>query len=169
MTSKIKMFIAAAMVAIVATSCSEEQTTLTLEDIPGKAVISGYLTSDAGMEYVNNNRQKKVVAASNQKVLIEVNNATLVAGSKGYTTYEVTTDSQGKFSQIVPVTSETQVIITPAPFDSKSYYIEPDLIDPTMFLTKTRNAIFECQPKTVTLNPGQSVIKDMQYTYTNRN
>lgn len=174
MTSKIKLFIAATFVAILGTSCSEDQTSMNIEDIPGQAVVSGYLTSDAGTEYVDNKSQAKIIITANQKVLISVDNSTLVPNAQGVTTYEVTTDSQGKFSQTVPVTSNTQITITPAPYESKSYYVElVSSTDPTnpssTYTTKTKNAIFECNPITVTLNPGESVIKDMQYNFRNRN
>ncbi|WP_455590988.1 hypothetical protein [Bacteroides sp.] len=173
MTNKVRLFIAAAMVAMLGTSCSEDQTSMNLEDIPGQAVVSGYLTSNAGEEYVNNTRQNKIIIAAAEEVLISVNNSTLVPNAQGVTTYKVTTDSQGKFSQTIPVTLSTQVTITPLPYDGKSYSVESvpatDPTGSTTYTTKTKNAIFECAPITVTLNPGESVIKDMQYNYRNRN
>jgi hypothetical protein len=109
----------AVVCAVMCASCEKEQSSMTIEDIPGRAVIRGKLTYDAGQAYVNGTYVQQILPASSKTVVVRVKNSTLSPTKKadGYTTYQVTTGSDGAFSIEIPATdSGVEVEVSPESF-----------------------------------------------------
>jgi len=91
----------AAMMAL--PGCSEEQSSLSLEDFPGKAKLSGTLSYNEGQAYSNGKYTELNKVAANTPLYVLISNADLVGDAKGYTTLETVTDAEGKYEIEIPV------------------------------------------------------------------
>lgn len=93
------------------TACSDEQSSLNVEDIPTNAKIVGTLCYDAGYNSVNGVNVRLIKPAANVKVYAEVDNSSYKNGSNGYTRFETTTNARGEYEFVLPVVNTTDVKI----------------------------------------------------------
>lgn len=118
MARRLFNFMVVAMMATLVVSCSEEQTSLSIEDIPGKAKVMGFVTYDSGATgsgiNVQNNR---MLPASGKTIYVEIDNDSFKAGAEGVTTYETVTDANGKFEIEIPAVQSTFITIKAAGFE----------------------------------------------------
>ena len=120
---KTLMIVAIATVAF--SSCSEDQTSLSINDIKGTAQLIGSFTYDDGQTVSSSlTNATSVKPVMNTKVYVKVSNKSLDPNSnaKGYTIYEATTDAQGEYKITIPaVETGTDVTIQAASFEGKHY------------------------------------------------
>ena len=104
--TRIKTLIACAIVALGFSSCSEDQTSLSIDNIQGKAIIKPVM---------------------NTTVYVMINNSSFNNNSSsygGYTTLETTTDAQGKYEIEIPaVENGVTVTIKAKSFEAPYYKI----------------------------------------------
>lgn len=122
----LKTLMIVAIAAVAFSSCSEDQTSLSINDIKGTAQLIGSFTYDDGQTVSSSlTNATSVKPAMNTKVYVKVSNKSLDSNSnaKGYTIYEATTDAQGEYKITIPaVETGTDVIIQAASFEGKHYY-----------------------------------------------
>lgn len=151
--------------------CSKEQSSLSLDDITTKAKIAGRLHYSEGQTYEDGNFKEQVSVAAGKKVYIDVNNASLSGGYKGYgyTTFETISDENGKFEIEVPAVHNrynsygTEIIIRPEAFNGKvsTFYDIKDGV-PTF---KSKEAVFHARVSKQAL-PNDVVVANIKYGYT---
>ena len=110
--------------ALLAASCSEEQTSLDVNSFPGKAQIIGSLAYSEGTVLENGQFKELIKPAADKEVCLEISNSAYKTGAAGVTTWKVRTDAQGKFEATLPVpSSSTTVTIKPADFTGYFYSV----------------------------------------------
>ena len=134
------ILIAAALTsAAFLTSCTKEQSTLTLDKIDGSATVTGTFTYDAGATRSAGSDGTEViidshfVPAANQQVFVTVQNSEYISGqsgASGYQTFSGTTDQDGNFSITVPVgyTTISATVSAPSFIASKTVNVNGELI-----------------------------------------
>lgn len=101
MKSFIKLTAALCVVASFA-SCDEDQSTFDAGKIPGKAVVSGIVTFNEGTAVSNGRFEYTMTPAANLKLIAIVDNTAF--GNEGISTFETTTDADGKYCFELPAT-----------------------------------------------------------------
>ena len=101
--SVLRAFTAMAIAACVFSSCKEDQTSLSVDSLPGRAKIMGRLVYDDG-------RAADRIAA-NTVVYVKVDNNSIDNNASGVTVRTTTTDAEGYFEYELP-TNETGVDVT---------------------------------------------------------
>lgn len=97
------MFTAVVTATMVISGCSENQSSFSIEDFPGKAKLSGTLSYNEGQAYSGGKYTELNKVAANTTLYVLIENAELIGNSKGYTTLETVTDAEGKYEIEVPV------------------------------------------------------------------
>lgn len=177
MTNKFRLFLAAVTVAMLGTSCSEDQTSLTIEEIPGTAKVIGQVSYPTGTEWragatVGSGESVETFAiAANKKVIIEVQNSEFKPGAaNGITVFETTTDAKGNYEIEVPIsgTGSMQVTIKAETFTGEMKEFD-------RLSTETTPApIYKTVPVTYSYTTSASVnsttvtVEDITYTSTPR-
>ena len=105
-----KTIIKAAALAISAlvafSSCLKEQSSLTIDDIPGKAKVTGTLVIYEGTDYVDGNFVSLKKPAANTEVTAKIDNGSFTSGGgRGTTDFTVQTDENGYFEIVIPAVS----------------------------------------------------------------
>ncbi|MGM9816962.1 MAG: hypothetical protein ACI304_07920 [Lepagella sp.] len=95
-------FAAALTVAAVLSSCSEEQSAFNISAIPGRSTIEGTVLYNQGTKYVDGKFVYDYKPAAGLKIVATVKNSDYDADLKGYSTFEVTTDENGKYTLEIP-------------------------------------------------------------------
>lgn len=119
----LKTLIAVAVATLAFTSCSEEQTSLSINDIPGKAKIIGSFTYNDGQTTSSSTTANSDKPVMNTTVYVKISNASLSPNSgNGYTIFETTTNANGEYEIEIPaVETGTDVTIQAASFIGKKY------------------------------------------------
>ncbi len=108
-----KLFYLAFAVVFLATACTEEQSSYSIESITDAAIITGTVQYNQGYKetssgvYVNG----YLAPAENQTVLVRVGYDQYSATSTGEKVYETTTDENGKYSIEIPVVNSINVTV----------------------------------------------------------
>lgn len=99
------IFIAASFLAALCTlpSCNKEQSSFSIEDVPGKAQITGSLYINYGKSYVNGTLVDRMAPAANMEVIARLSNNDFISGASGYTDYKTMTNINGEYSIKIPV------------------------------------------------------------------
>lgn len=123
----LKTLMIVAIAAVAFSSCSEDQTSLSINDIKGTAKLIGSFTYDDGQATTTSSSSSTTSEkpAANVKVVVYISNASLdpKSDATGYTTYETTTDAKGEYEIVIPaVETGTNITIQAAPFEGKHYY-----------------------------------------------
>lgn len=109
---RISASIALAMsVAIMMTSCSEEQSSFNIDSVPGRGVIEGTVLYNQGTKLVDGKFVYDYKPAANLKMVAVVTNSDYDSNLSGQTTYEVTTDENGKYSITLPAPTVKEVSV----------------------------------------------------------
>lgn len=98
-------FTAFAAAGLILASCSKEQSSYSIDDISGRATITGHLTYTEGQSFEGNRFTELIKDAAERTVMVEVNNSDLApeGTAAGVTTFKTVTDSEGRFSIRIPV------------------------------------------------------------------
>lgn len=172
MTSKIKLFVAATFVAMLATSCSEEQTSLTIEEIPGTAKVIGQVSYQTGTEWnaTTSIAEAKYAAAANKKVIVEIQNSEFKSGAQGVTVYETTTDSKGNYEIEVPISKASMnVTIKAETFTGEmKMYDSMSTSTPSTPIYKTQYVTYSYSSTPQSVSSTTITVIDMKYTHTVR-
>ncbi|WP_283389581.1 hypothetical protein [Barnesiella viscericola] len=148
--------------------CSKEQSELSIGDIQGKATIVGSLSYNKGQAFSNNQFSELLSPAAGVKVSIKVSNASLDpnGSAQGYTTYETTTDAEGKYSIEIPAVDNTNIIISPASFmGTRTLVVDWENNAPVM---ETEEVVYNINGIQATVSPGEILVKDQMYSYSPR-
>ncbi len=151
-------------------SCTKEQTTLTIEDIPGKATVTGCITYTTGQKYEGGQFKENFAPAANTTVQVKVLNSTLDPNSSatGYTVYTATTDEKGNYTAEVPALdrgSVTVVVKAPSFTGVRTYVEKMEKGNPVI---KEMDVVYNAASQTVTVETGDIKVCDIMYGYTER-
>lgn len=160
---------AAIMLAVATlTSCTKEQSELSIDDIKGRATIMGSLCYSEGQAFNNNQFEELLQPAAGVTVAIKIANSSLDpnGNAQGMTTYETTTDSEGKYSIQIPVVDNTQITIQPTSFIGQRTLVTDWNNNAPVF--ETEEVIFNITGMQETVSPGDIIAKDNMYSFTPR-
>lgn len=104
---KNRIFGIAAVAAMLLTSCSEEQTWFNIDNVPGRATISGDIVYQAGTTLQNGQFVYDVKPASDVEVFVTVANSGYDEKLSGESTFTTRTDASGHYSIEVPTGNGT--------------------------------------------------------------
>ena len=168
-----KKIIKIALVAIVSLSalfsCQKaEQTSISMDDIAGKATISGVLTYVSGQELAADGTIKDVVTpAEGVNVVVDVSLSSLDpwGNSDGYKTYSTTTDSEGMWSVEVPAVDDgVYVNVKPASFSGT--YKTLDIVEAGQPKWNVQNGVYQAEEFYFTdVTPGEEKFRVAQYNF----
>lgn len=155
--NNLKSLAVIAIATMAFTSCSKEQTSLSIDDIQGKARIKGTLTYSEGFD---KNYREISKTATNTTIWVKISNASLSPKGQahGYTTFETATDAKGEY-EIEPPVSEngTNIIIQPQAFTGKRYDRPAD---------ETIEGVFEKEVTLYSVTPNQIKCMNIKYGFT---
>lgn len=86
-------------------ACVKEQSSLSVEDIPGRATITGQLTYSKGQEFTGGKFREITAPAAGVTVYADIENSGYKDGASGFTTLTTVTDNGGNYEFSVPATS----------------------------------------------------------------
>lgn len=158
-------FAALLLTVVAMVGCSKEQSSLDIQDIPGKAKVLGSFSYDAGQGYSNGMYVQLIKPAANIKVVVKVSNASLSpnGNATGYTYYETVTNEQGAYEVQVPAVDKgTTIVIAPDPFFD-TYAKVVSVEDGTPVYEKEEK-LYKIAPETRSVTPNDIQIFDAQYT-----
>lgn len=165
MMRKIKITAVAVLMAMLAISCTHEQTTLSLEDIPSRVSVIGKLIyvhtviDDGSGEVVN-----KYFSASGRKVFVEIENSYFDSQAQGITVFQTITDSVGNYKLEIPIlNSDMQVTITAEPFLGKISF--NDQMITNMVPTYKKREVLYHYSTVKTLSRNSITLADVEYLY----
>lgn len=133
-------------------ACTKEQTSLSIDDISGRAKIIGSYFYDAGQDYVGGKYVQLIKPAANVTIFAKISNASLSPNgeSTGYTTYSTVTDDDGKFEFVLPATNKgVSVSISPKPFQGTHTIVVGTNNGKPKF--EEQNVVYSATETTVTL------------------
>lgn len=103
----------ATFVGILALTCSlascndEEQSSLNIDDIPGKTTVIGHASYNAGYEKFNDGwKNNQFVPAKGKKVFFYMQFSSLDPNNSGSKIYETVTDNNGNYTIELPANNE---------------------------------------------------------------
>lgn len=151
--------------------CSEDQSSISINDIQGKAKIIGNLSYSEGQAFEGGRFVELVKPAAEKKVYIEVSNASLSpnGSAQGYTLYETVTDGEGNYEIEIPAvakTAGTSVTIRTEDFVGERNLLEEMSEQGPLF--KSTPVVFTCNEKAESLKPNQIKVADMKYGFKER-
>lgn len=156
------------MTAMAFTSCSKDQTSLSVDDIQGKAKIKGIIFYSEGVEYKNNDSHEIIKMATNTTILVKISNnqLSLKGNAYGFTTFETVTNDKGEYEIEVPALENgTTIIIQPQSFVGK--YKSIDEWNNGKPVYATLEGIFEAK-ESCSVTPNQIIFKDIEYEFNER-
>lgn len=157
-----KAFAAFALVAVLATGCSEDQTSLDVNSVPGRAKIIGNVAYSEGTILENGQFKEIIKPAANKDIYLEIDNAEFTANSTGVSTWKVRTNETGKFEINIPVPANGATInIQAADFTGKFSQVGIENNIPVM---DTINVVYRTSAIQKTLDPHQIAYTSLTYT-----
>lgn len=171
MLNKFKLFIAVAITAVAVSSCSEDQTSLSANDIKGKAKIKGIITFNEGQSYQNGKFTEIIKPYAKDTVFVKIANSSLdpKGQATGYTTYIALTDESGQYEVEVPAIDRaegTAVTVQTKPYVGKRNMLVSWENEKPVF--EAQEVIFKAN-FTETVHPYDIVLKDVLCGFTPRN
>jgi len=157
----------AAMMAI--PGCSEEQSSLSLEDFPGKVKITGTISYSEGQAYLDGKYTELFKGVANTPVYVLIKNADLLADTNalGYTTLETETDETGKYEIEIPVPNQGADVILQVPsFSGKRTMLRTWENDKPVF--ETQEVVFYIDDQHLRVLPNDILFKDIVYRFMRR-
>lgn len=135
--------------AVSLVSCTEDQTAMSIEDIQGKARLVGYFNYYDGQQSATGTDDSYKPAYS-RTVYVKVENSSFARPNgqyEGYTIYETTTNSMGRYEVEIPADPDgVSVVIEAEPFIGDYYRVEYD-DDYNMIITRSEG-VYDVQPIT---------------------
>lgn len=163
-----------AVVIAVFAGCSEDQSSLSIDNLPGKAQIVGKVTYSPRDTYDSYmaNIESPMEAAVNKTVFVEVKNSSLGMDpmAQGYTTYTAVTDSKGEYEIEIPVSMMgTDIRVSANDFlgERLSYIYSFELYK---YEKQMVEVVYISNPKyALGIQPNSLKVVDLQYEYRTRN
>lgn len=123
-----KAFAAFAIVAMVFAGCSEDQTSLDVNSVPGRAKIIGSLTYSEGTILNEDNQFVELIKpAANKEVVFTIPNSAYTGNqqNEGNAVFKTTTDANGRYEIEIPasIVEATPIFIHPADFTGTFYRV----------------------------------------------
>lgn len=148
----IKTLMFSAITALFFVSCSEDQTSLSIDDIQGKATLIGSFTYDDNQSTSSSSTSSATSEkpVMNTTVYVKIANSSLdpKENATGYTVYETTTDANGEYKIEIPVVETgTEVTIQAESFVGKRY--ESTGFGSTNTTVTTKEGVYEVQEVTL--------------------
>lgn len=136
--SKFAAFAALGLLSLA--SCSEDQSTFNVEDVPGRCLIQGVIKYNEGTTIENGHFCYNYKPASNLEVVVTVNNSTY-GNLQGSSTFVTTTDEEGNYKLEIPVpaTKTVNASISTADFRGVRTVIESEN---NQIVTATEDVIY---------------------------
>ncbi len=129
----------AALSLLVFTSCSEDQSSFDIQDVPGRCLIEGVIKYNEGTTVENGHFAHSYKPAANLEVTVTVDNSNY-GDLRGESVFTTVTDSEGKYSIEIPAPRNTvDATITTADFRGTRTYITDEN---NKIVTKTQDVIF---------------------------
>lgn len=155
------MFVAIiSLFAMLVSGCTEQQSSLDIEDIPTNAKITGALYYNAGYNYSNGQYLRLIKPAASKKVYVEVLHSSFDGSAQGYTSYETMTNENGEYEIVIPAVKGTSVRIIGETFiDTYQKVASVSNNVPTFEKTET----VYTYTSELTVNPNDIKIKDGEY------
>lgn len=169
--NKFRFFMNIAIAALVASSCSEDQTSLSVDNIKGKANIKGVITFNEGQAYQNGKFTEIIKPYAKDTVFVKIANSSLdpQGQAMGYTTYIALTDENGQYEVEVPAVDTqngTQVTVQTKPYTGKRNMLVSWENEKPVF--EAQEVIFKGE-FTETVHPYDIALKDVLCGFTPRN
>ncbi len=153
----------ATLLCVAATSCSKEQSELSLSDVVGTASVKGQICYNQGYNYTAGSDY--YVPVSNKTVYIDVDLSSYDSNASGIERYTTTTDSSGNYSMTVPcsVSMETISVTVKVPSFTATYY---SLSSTTGYLVSDTAAVYEdgSAGTATTLYSGDTTVLNIDIT-----
>lgn len=170
--SKFNVMVACASALLAVTSCGNDQTSLSIEDIQGKAKIVGSLAYSEGQSYENGQYAELIKPASQKRVFVKVSNGSLdpKGTASGYTTYETMTDENGNYEIEIPAVEKaagTNIIVQPETFVGTRTLLTGVENGQPKF--EQKEVVFEIAERSLVVKPNDIKVEDLTYGFTERN
>lgn len=161
---QLKFVVAFVMVAAIV-GCAKEQSSFSVSDVKDEAKITGLITYDAGVELNGDEYQRLVKPAAKVDVVVSVDCSQYKAGATGVTTFETTTDAEGRYEITIPVTkSGIKASVRAYDFMAKHYSVEG--IEDGDPVIEGKDVVYTFAAKSLTgILPNDVEICDGRYTY----
>lgn len=161
---QLKFVVAFVMVAAIV-GCAKEQSSFSVSDVKDEAKITGLITYDAGVELNGDEYQRLVKSAANVDVVVSVECSQYKAGATGVTTFETTTDAEGRYEITIPVTkSGIKASVRAYDFVAKHYSVEG--IEDGDPVIEDKDCVYTFAAKDLNgILPNDVKICDGRYTY----
>lgn len=170
MLTKFKMFAVVAVAAMALTGCAKEESSLSIDDLPGRAKVKGIVYYSNEQKYVKETENTDPVVKdlyvpkAEVKVLAKIDNASLDARANGYTIFETTTDAEGRYEFEIPVPENGIAIELEAlPFEGMKNTYDGRFNNTPQFSEK--EGVFKNGKARVTLSPNGIENKDIKYRF----
>lgn len=158
-----KALAACALTAALAIGCTEEQSSLEISDMPGKATIQGLVTYSEGTILENGKFKELMKPAAGKQVDILLNNADYQSTASGKTLYKtIKTDANGRFSLAVPVPVDGNVTATVRPHAFEGEFNTVERINNEIKAVKD-TVYFYTTGQTLTLSSGAIKTAECEY------
>ena len=123
-----KAIAAFSIIAMLFASCSEDQTSLNINSLPGKAKIIGSLTYSEGTTLTEGGQFVELIKpAANKEIIFTIPNEAYTgnAESKGNSVFKTKTDANGKYEIEIPasIVKATPISIQPVDFTGNFYRV----------------------------------------------
>lgn len=123
-----KAIAAFSIIAMLFASCSEDQTSLNVNSLPGKAKIIGSLTYSEGTTLTEGGQFVELIKpAANKEIIFTIPNEAYTgnAESKGNSVFKTKTDANGKYEIEIPasIVKATPISIQPVDFTGNFYRV----------------------------------------------
>jgi len=170
MLSKMKMFAAAAVIAMAFVGCAKEETSMSINDLPGRAKVKGTVYYCEKQEHIEGTEMYKEVKVpkAGVKVFAEIDNASISGNedTEGVTVIETKTDKQGYYELEIPVPEDgLEFHLEAQPFEGmKTLILGMSSADTIIF--KDTTGVFKCETSKIELLPGDIAFKDFVYNFT---
>lgn len=175
MLSKMKMFAAAAVIAMAFVGCAKEETSMSINDLPGRAKVKGTVYYSNAQKYIAETEDADAmlkdlfVPKAEVKVLAKIANAAISGDAKasGYTVFETVTDEQGGYELEIPVPADgIEVELEALPFEGTKSTFDSLYRKQAQFSDKA--GVFENAWEEVTLNPNDIKNQDIKYAFSKK-
>lgn len=155
-----KALTAFAVVATLFASCTEEQTSYDVNDVPGKAKIIGSLAYSEGTILEGGQFKELIKPAADKEVYLEIQNSDYQSGATGTQTIKkVQTDSDGKFEVEIPVPANgADITVKPADFTGVFNKI---VRKNNEYVAETQNVVYRVGNNSERLQPNQIAYVDL--------
>ena len=158
------------LVAALFASCSEDQTSLSISDIPGTAKVIGKLTYSEGESYntITSQLVTNIIPARGKKVFVQVSNSSLDPNGEadGYAVYETTTDDKGEFEVEIPaVIDGVSVSVRAESFTGQYSELQRSSTSISGWVEVKKDVVYSYYSSGNYVMPNGILVADGQYTY----